>query len=259
MGLSALAIAIVFSCPAAFAAPAIAQTAPPIRIAGTTNLQPLLTQAAKDYMVAHPGVTIEVSATSSGEGVAALKAGSIDVAASDVDARDSDLGDSTIGRIGFAFITGSNSGVTNLTRSQLQQIFSGKITNWSGAGGANQPIVLIERQIGSGTRYIFEQTVAKTLIPVKVINNAKDVVGAVDGTPGALSYVATYYLEGSGLTPLTYDGVAPTNANIASGTYAFRATEHLYTSKQPPAGVADFVNYVKSSPDLLQKYGIVPL
>jgi phosphate transport system substrate-binding protein len=231
-----------------------------INVAGTTNLQPLLAQAAKNYMAAHPGVAINVTGTSSGEGIAALKAGSIDVAASDVDARDPDtLIDASIGVVGFAFVTGPNTGVTNLTRAQIVKIFDGTITNWKQVGGNDLPIVPIERQIGAGTRFIFEQTVAKTHIPVKVINNAKDVVAAVATTPGALSYVATYYLKDTKVAPLTYNGVAPTTENIVSGKYEFRGIEHLYTSKTPRAEVSDFVNYVKNAKDLLEAYGVTPL
>ena len=36
-------------------------------------------------------------------------------------------------------------GVKNLTKQQLTDIFTGKITNWKGVGGADESIVLITR------------------------------------------------------------------------------------------------------------------
>ncbi len=50
--------------------------------------------------------------------------------------------------------------------------FSGKTTNWKQIGGNDRKIVIIGREIGTGTRFVFEDKVAKTLIPIKVAKNA---------------------------------------------------------------------------------------
>ncbi len=71
-----------------------------ISIGGTTNLAPLLIKAAADYENSHPGVTISVSSTSSGAGIASLKNHDIDVAMSDVAVDDDDFSDNVLAGAG---------------------------------------------------------------------------------------------------------------------------------------------------------------
>jgi phosphate transport system substrate-binding protein len=47
--------------------------------------------------------------------------------------------------------TGSGDGAAALTGAQVRDIYAGKITNWSQAGGSNTPIVVISRDTSSGT------------------------------------------------------------------------------------------------------------
>ena len=84
-----------------------------------------------------------------------------------------------LGVVGFAFVLNPDVGVKNLTRGELQDIFSGKTTNWKMIGGNDRKIVLIGRQIGTGTRFVFEDKVAKTQIPITIADNATAVVKAV--------------------------------------------------------------------------------
>ena len=75
-----------------------------IVVAGTTNLAPLLMKAAADYEASHPGVTISVSSTSSGAGIASLRNHEIDIAMSDVAVDEDSFSDTVLGTVGFAFV-----------------------------------------------------------------------------------------------------------------------------------------------------------
>src|SRR5258708_2960241 len=59
----------------------------------------------------------------------------------------------------FLIIPDPNQTVSNLTKQQVHDIFTGKITNWSGVAGSNQAIVLIGRPASSGTRTRFDNIV----------------------------------------------------------------------------------------------------
>jgi phosphate transport system substrate-binding protein len=227
-----------------------------INIAGTTNLAPMLIKLAEDSEISHPGVTISVASTSSGAGVASLKNREIDIAMSDVAIDDAALSDNVLGTVGFAFVANSDCGIKNLTREQLAAIFSGKITNWKEVGGSDRKIVLIGREIGTGTRFVFEDKVAKTTIPIRVEANAPAVLTAVAQTSGSLGYLASGFLGGHQDMVVTYQGVAPTAVTIHAKSYEFSTSEHLYTFKNPPPEVAAFIAYVKSSSEQLAANGI---
>jgi phosphate transport system substrate-binding protein len=236
------------------ASPVMAQGG--LRVQGTTNLTPLLAKAAASYTASNAGASIAVKGTSSGAGIAALRTASIDVAASDVAIDDPSFSGTSLGRVGFAFVANAADGISNLTRAQVQAIFSGRITNWKALGGADLPIVIISRDIGTGTRLVLEERVAKTLIPTRVVQNADQVMDAVAGTRGAIGYVASYFVGSRTSMVVTYEGVAPSPQAIRSKTYAFSTEEHLYVRKDASAAARAFVAYVANNTPLLRSFGI---
>jgi phosphate transport system substrate-binding protein len=175
-------VAVVALC--APQVPAIADTT--IRVGGSTNITPPLAKMAPAYQAAHSGITLSVTGSSSGQGIAALKAGTLDVACSDVAVDDPAFDNTTVGVMGIAFVVGSGAGVKNLTRTQVQGIYSGKITNWKQIGGNDLAIVPFSRPLGAGTRFVFEMTVAKTLTDMKEQKDATSVVNAVAAIPGGV-------------------------------------------------------------------------
>jgi phosphate transport system substrate-binding protein len=237
-----------------------AAAASTIVVRGTTNLAPLVASAAGDYQKANPGVSINVKGNSSGAGIAALKGNSADVAMSDVAVNDDEFSDTVLGVVGFAFVLNPDVGLKNLTRAQVQQIFSGKITNWKDIGGNDRKIVLIGRDIGTGTRFVFEDKVAKTQVPITVEPNASAVIRTVAATPGALGYAASGFIDKADWNlVVAYEGVVPTPDNISNRAYSFATDEHLYTLKTAAPAVAAFVQYIKNDATVLQTNGVFPI
>jgi phosphate transport system substrate-binding protein len=236
-------------------APAIADTT--IRVGGSTNITPPLSKMAAAYQRAHPGTQLSITGSSSGQGIAALKAGTLDVACSDVAVNDEAFDDTSIGVIGIAFVVGSGAGVKNLTRDDVQAIYSGKITNWKQIGGNDLAIVPFSRPIGAGTRFVFEMSVAKTLVDMKEQKDATAVVNAVATTPGGVGYASVNYIGDHQDLVVSYNGVAPTDANIASHVYKFSADEHIYTLKSASPEVKAFVAWAATRRDILKAGGIV--
>ncbi|HUA07766.1 MAG TPA: substrate-binding domain-containing protein [Candidatus Acidoferrales bacterium] len=249
-----LSLVAALLLPASLLGPAAADQS--IKVGGTTNLAPLVAQAAKDYQSTHAGVSIAVKGNSSGAGIAALKDRQVDIAMSDVAVNDADFADTIIGVVGFAFVVNPDTGIKNLTREELVQIFAGKITNWKEIGGNDRKIVLIGREIGTGTRFVFEDKVAKTLIPIQIESNASKVIDAVAKTSGSLGYAASGFIGDRQDLVVTYEGVQPSPSNIRDHLYAFATDEHLYTLKNADPGVTAFVQYVKNDTPLLRANGV---
>ena len=246
-------VAVVALC--APLAPAIADTT--IRVGGSTNITPPLAKMAPAYQAAHPGTTLSIVGSSSGQGIAELKSGALDIACSDVAVNDDAFNDTVVGVIGIAFVVGSGAGVNNLTRADVQGIYSGKYTNWKQLRGNDLAIVPFSRPIGAGTRFVFETNVAKTLIDMKEQKDATAVVNAVSETPGGIGYASVNYIGDHQNLVVNYEGVAPSDANIASHVYKFSADEHIYTLKTASPEVKAFVAYAVTQQAIFKAGGIV--
>ncbi len=232
-----------------------------IAIAGSTALLPLVKQAAQEYQQKHPGVKISVSGGGSRVGITQAANKGVDIGDSDIDAPgEKNLVDHKVAVATFAVVVNDGAGVKNLSKTQLADVFSGKVTNWKAMGGNDQKIVIINRATSSGTRAVFVQRVMNNVQPTQgglTQDSSGTVLSTVKQTPGAISYVSTSYLKGGGLTQIRIDGVAPSNSAVVNKTYPFWAYEHMFTYGRPNNNVADFIRYVQNDKPLLKQLGFM--
>jgi phosphate transport system substrate-binding protein len=220
---------------------------------GSTALQPLVQKAAELYAAKCPGSTINVSGGGSSTGLANVAAGTSDIGDSDVPVSNAKTIDPTtvtdhqVAIVVFAVVVNPKAGVTNLTTQQVQDIFSGKTTNWKDAGGASMPITLIERKPGSGTRLTFDKTVMKGIAesptPASTQDSTQLVVQGVGGADGGVSYIASSS-AGPAAVPVTLDGVKADASGVKDGKYPFYAHEHMYTKGTGSSLAMSFINYI---------------
>ena len=88
--------------------------------------------------------------------------------------------------------------IGQLTREQLEGIFTGKITNWKQVGGEDLAIVVYSRETSSGTYEFFKEHVLnkKNFGPKVLLMPATGaIVQSVSQTKGAIGYVGLAYLE----------------------------------------------------------------
>ena len=233
-----------------------------ISIAGSTALQPLVEKASQDYMRAHPGVTIKVAGGGSGTGLAALFSNTVDVADSDIEAPSmKDASDHQVAVAPFALIVGPNVSVKGLTRAQIHDIFSGKVKSWKEVGGANVPIVPINRAMTSGTRRVFASILMGGSEPAtsKVEESSDKLAEVVKNTPGAISYVSLSFASKFNLPTLAIDGVTPELKNIETGKYHFWSYEHMYTNTHSSPAAADFIAFVKDQHSSIDQLGFISI
>jgi phosphate transport system substrate-binding protein len=234
-----------------------------ITAAGSTALLPLVKDAAGAYQAANPSVKISVSGGGSGTGINQIAAKAIDIGDSDILAPSQpELVDHKVAVIGFSVIVNPDLKIKNLTKKQIQDIFSGKVTNWNQVGGPDQKIVVINRTRGSGTRVVFEKTV---IAPEKVTEGGLSedatgtVVSVVKQTPGAISYAAFSGTHGQPVTEVSIDGVAPVESNVLTGKYPFWSYEHMFTNGPASPDVMKFIDFISSNGDLLSKNGYIKI
>jgi phosphate transport system substrate-binding protein len=228
-----------------------------ITAAGSTALLPLVKDAATIYQTNHPDVKISVSGGGSGTGINQVAAKAIDIGDSDIQAPSHpELKDNRVAVIGFSIVTNPSVGVKNLTKKQIQDVFTGAVTNWKQVGGADQKIVIINRPRSSGTRAVFVATVDGKKQPSEsglTEDATGTVITTVKTTPGSVSYAAFSGTKGSGLPEIAIDGVEPTDENVMSGKYPFWSYEHMFTNGPPTGEISRFIAFVQSNSSLAQK------
>ena len=227
-----------------------------IQISGSSALQPLAQAAADKFKETNPDVSVTVNAGGSGTGLQNVSDKTVDIGDSDVYAEEKlspdkakSLVDHIVCVVGVAVVANSQTGVSNVTKQQLADIFTGKITNWKKVGGKDQKIVIINRPKSSGTRALFqkyalggkEENTGKSLME----DNSGTLRQNVAQTSGSVAYIAFSYLNDS-VKPLYVDNVQPTYENIYSGKYNIWGYEHMYTNGQPSALCKAFLDYMQS-------------
>lgn len=237
-----------------------------ITIVGSSAMQLLAEQAGNDYRLAHPNSNIVVQGGGSGTGLSQVQAGAVEIGTSDVFAetqkgiKASALRDHPIAVVGIVPIANKDTGVKNLSRQQLEKIFSGEITNWRQVGGKDEEITVINRSKGSGTRSSFEDIVLKGKKAVR--SQEQDSNGTVkkivSSTPGTISYISFPYANDKNIQKISLDGVKPTNKNITTNAWPLWSYEHMYTKGKPNKQIQKFINYMlsdKVQDELIPKIG----
>ncbi len=105
-----------------------------IKVMGSTSVAPVMEKLAEAYMAVNPDVTVQVQTSDSSQGLSSLAEGLCDVAMSSRNLKDSEIEKGiepvTICMDGIAVIVNNNNSLSNLTMTQLKEIFLGNVTAW---------------------------------------------------------------------------------------------------------------------------------
>ena len=245
-----------------------------VTVSGSSALLPLAKDAAQKFKAKNDQVSITLNAGGSGTGLKQVSEGSVDIGNSDVFAREklpeakaAELVDHKVAVTVMAPVVSKEIGtnVKSLTKAQLQDIFTGKVTNWKDVGGSDEAIVLITRPSTSGTRALFTKYAldGKEELSNKSMetDDSGTLVQTVSQTKGAIGYVAlSYLMNNNTVTPLAIDGVEPTLDNVYNGKYPVWGYEHMYTKGEATGAVKAFIDFIMSkdySADIeKQGYGV---
>ena len=239
-----------------------------ISASGSTALLPLLKPAQEEFQNQHAKVTVNVAGGGSFTGMNQVAEGSVDIGNSDVslpdEYKDKGLVDHKVVVEPFVFIVDKANKVENLTKQQAVDILTGKITNWSQVGGADQKITLIHRAKSSGSRATISEVVLKgaAFTDDAIIQDSNGAVrAAIATTPGAIGYVDAPYADDS-VKVLKFDGVEFSAQNIIDGKYPIYGYGHMYTKGEPTGAVKAFIDYIMSDEfqnSQVEKLGFIPV
>lgn len=238
-----------------------------ISLAGSTSMEKLCEAMSESFMEAYPEVTVTVEYTGSGAGLESLVAGSVDIGNASRGLKDEEKNNGAVENIvaidGIAVITDKANSVEDVTAENLAKIYKGEVTSWSELGGAEQPIVVIGREAGSGTRDAFEELleVKDACAYAQELDSTGAVLAKVAATPGSIGYVSLDVVDDT-VTGLKIDGVEPTEEKILAGAYLLQRPFVMATMGDVSAQneiVQEWFNYIhaEAGKDVIKAVGLI--
>ena len=150
---------------------------------------------------------------------------------------------------GFVFYVNGKNPVNSLTLKQIQDIYSGKIKNWSEVGGEDEEIVAFQRPVNSGSQTGMLSLVMKGLNlmeakkenMVETMSEIINLVSDFDNGKNSIGYSYYYYATtmyeeidskvANGIKLLAVDGVKPNYETIKDGSYPIKTAYYIVVNK----------------------------
>lgn len=246
-----------------------------IKIKGSDTMFGLTTELAKEFMKSHDYISIYVEGGGTKEGIEALIKEQIDIAtASRLPAgNETKMLAEYYGSVGMFYLVAKNgiiiyvnknNPINNLSLVQLNNIFSGKITNWSQVSGNYSPIAVINRPPGSGTHVYFKEHVLNDsdYTPNAVIRYTnKSVVKEIAENVNAIGYGGINFIDEKDVKSISINNIPPNDENIRNDSYPLTRYLHFFTAKRAGGAVKLFIDWVLSpeGQKIIKKQGFVPL
>lgn len=229
-------------------------------------------------MKTNKNARVSVTGGGSGVGVASLIDGSTDIAMSSrplkmdermkLKAAKVTYKQVVIANDALSVIINPSNKVTKLTRQQLEDIFTGKVTNWKQVGGADMRVVVYSRESSSGTYEFFKDHVMKKknfANNVLSMSATGAIIQSVSQTKGAIGYVGLAYLDKKVKSvAVSFDGklfIEPTVANAAVGKYPITRPLYYFYNTKSEKIVAPFISFILSQrgQQIVKMDGYIPL
>ena len=214
-------------------------------------------QALVDAFVAkHPAVKFKIDTSLGSDGAVNLAADrtiDLGMVSRDLLPSESERVDHVvIGAAGTGLIVHATNAVNGLSGAQVQDIYAGRIKDWSVVGGPLLAIVPMVREKGSSARtaletYLFasKPVYGPGVIEIQGGEQMRQAVAAQRGGIGTIG-VQSNDPEGAGIKLLTIDGVAATKQSLRDGTYKIRRPLYLVFARTSPApAIAAFLDFVR--------------
>ena len=256
-----------------------------IQIKGSDTMVNLGQAWAESFSKTHPDANVAVTGGGSGTGISSLLSGTCDIAETSRGMEEKEIAQAKSKGIdpfqeivaldGIAVVVNPGNPVKNLTADQLRDIFMGNITNWKDAGGANKPIVILSREVNSGTHIFFKEHVlrrGKAKGPEEfspgalLMPSSQAIADEVSNNENAVGYYGMGYITPKQkVIAIAKDAASPyidpTPANVKSNLYPISRPLYMCTNGKPQGAVKDFIDFVysKEGQEIVKKLDFVPI
>ena len=265
--LSRLAVFLLSSCMALVAHADSSR----LTLTGSSTIAPVISDLGKAFEQANPGTRIDVQTGGSSRGVSDARSDRADIGmvSRALYEDENDLTAYPFAMDGVAVIIHSSNPVSELSREYIISIFTGKITNWQELGGEDRPITVVNKAEGRSTLELFLAFFKLSNSDIKaqvVIGDNQQGIKTVTGNPGAIGYVSIGTAEfeaefGTPIKLLPMDGINPTTARVADGSFPLSRPLNLVTTGPAEGLAARFIDYARSAAanELIKEHFFVAL
>ena len=241
-----------------------------IQIKGSDTMVNLGQAWAEKYMEKNIGDFVAVTGGGSGTGLSSLISASCDMAMSSRNIKDKEVGlankkgvnpnEIKVALDGLAVVVNPANSVDRLTVGQLADIFTGRVSNWKDVGGKDEKIVVLSREVNSGTHVYFKEHVLRKNDPnskeefasgALMLSSSQAIADEVAGNSSAIGYYGMGYIS-TKQKPVAIakdeasEYVEPMIENVISNKYPISRPLFLYTNGLPKGLVQKFVDFALS-------------
>lgn len=238
-----------------------------INAGGSTSVQKIIDAEGSEFAALHPAVQFTYSGTGSSDGIKNAANGTYSFGCASRDLKASEKGQLTeliFAYDGIAVIVNDSNPISDLTKEQIRDIYTGKINNWKDVGGDNRPIAVVSREDGAGTRTAVEELLDFTekLKPNATIKEGNgNVQSTVAANPNAIGYVSITFVDRS-VRPLKVGGIEASVDTVLDKSYPLsRPFLALYNEANATPQTKAFLEFVLSDEGqtIVEKNGGIPV
>ena len=238
-----------------------------IQVKGSDTMVNLGQAWAEEFMKKDPVDFVAVTGGGSGTGLSSLISGTCDIAMASRNIKEKEISlanqrginpnEIKVALDGLAVVVNPNNPVSKLTIDQLAGIFTGKIVNWKELGGKDEKIVILSREVNSGTHVYFKEHVLRKNDPsgkeefaprALLLSSSQAIADEVAGNSAAIGYYGMGYISKK-QKPIAIakdeksEYVESTIENVINGKYPISRPLYLYTNGTPEGLIKKFVDF----------------
>lgn len=256
-----------------------------LQIKGSDTMVNLGQAWAEAYMKVNPSISVAVTGGGSGTGITALLNNTCDIAEVSREMKQDEIklaeknnfepNKIVVALDGLAVVVNPANKISALTIDQLADIFIGKIKNWKELGGRDAKIVLLSREVNSGTHVYFKEHVLRKgkadgkeefVAEALLLPSSQAIADEVSQNLDAIGYYGMGYITAKEKAlkvakDKNVPAIPPTMENVISGAYPISRPLLMYTKGEPKGLVKTFIDYVLSpaGQEIVKKLDFVPI
>ncbi|MDQ6625090.1 MAG: phosphate ABC transporter substrate-binding protein [Verrucomicrobiota bacterium] len=220
----------------------------------------LVPQLAEEFKAKNADTTFDIAAEGSTTGIAALIDGTAQIGMSSrkvkpaeeaaAHAKNVTFKEIVVAHDGIAVIVNAKNPITNLTKKQVEQIFTGEVSDWSAVGGTGGKISIYTRNTSSGTYSDWKELAMnkRDYAPsAQKMAGHEQIAAEVGKNVNGIGYVGLAYLKAPGVKAVKIDGLEVSAETVRTHSWAYARPTFFYTNGEPAGLVKQFIDFTLGS------------